>query len=126
YEGALQGIPSIASSREYSDDIDFREPAEFTAIVAAKVLEEGLPPGLILNLNFPAAWNGEVWLTRQADWAASGLLVENPDSKGELDRWLRPGQPSVKADSELPTDWEAMRAGYASLTPLQVDRTAYR
>ena len=65
FEGALQGIPGIAVSLEYREPMDFKPAAEFTAVLAHRVLEEGLPPGVVLNVNFPTVWNGRILLTRQ-------------------------------------------------------------
>ena len=48
FEGALQGIPSIAVSLEYSDEIDYAATADYTAVLAHKVLDEGLPRPLTL------------------------------------------------------------------------------
>ena len=50
FEGPLQGIPAIAESVDYSERIDYAATADFTAVLAHKVLSEGLPLGGILNL----------------------------------------------------------------------------
>jgi 5'-nucleotidase len=43
FEGALHGVPSIAVSVEYSENIDYAATADLTAVLAHKVLDEGLP-----------------------------------------------------------------------------------
>jgi 5'-nucleotidase len=128
-EGALQGIPSIAVSQEYSDHMDYSLTAELTAIVCHRLIEDGLPPGVVLNLNVPVDWNGGVVLTRQGEKAGKTVLVENLDPRGEEYYWLheeyhRDGGAGARA--EVPTDGEVLADGSASLTPLQLDRTAFR
>lgn len=127
-EGVLQGIPSIAVSLEYSDDMDYEATARLTAVLAHRVLEDGLAPGVLLNLNVPVDWNGKVVLTRQGEKAGKTVLVENMDPRGEEYFWLHEESHEKVAESEaeLATDGEALAAGYASLTPLQLDRTAFR
>ena len=127
FEGALQGIPSIAVSSEYSEKIDYEAAADFTAILAHKILEEGLPPGVVLNLNFPVQWNGDVVLTRQGEKAGKTGLVESLDPRGEEYFWLHEESHghSVTAAEDVPADNDVLKEGYASLTPLQLDRTAF-
>jgi 5'-nucleotidase len=127
-EGVLQGIPSMAVSLEYSDRMDYASAAEITAVMAHRILEDGLPPGVLLNVNVPFDWNGGVVLTRQGEKAGKTVLVENMDPRGEEYFWLHEESheelPETEAD--IPTDAEALADGYASVTPLQLDRTAFR
>lgn len=54
-EGTMLGIPSIAVSLDtFSADADFDASAEVAIAMAQKVLEHGLPPGVLLNVNVPA------------------------------------------------------------------------
>ncbi len=128
FEGALQGIPSIAVSTEYSENMDFAATADLTAILAYKVLDEGLPPGVVLNLNVPTLWNGGVVLTRQGEKAGKTVLIENMDPRGEEYFWVHEESHdhSVNPGQDFPSDSDVMAEGYASLTPLQLDRTAFR
>src|SRR6187401_2169652 len=57
-EGALLGIPSIAvSAPRVKDECEFGPSAEAAAIVAATVLERGLPKFTLLNINVPMGRN---------------------------------------------------------------------
>jgi 5'-nucleotidase len=94
FEAALQGIPAIAVSAQLR--ADFMAAAQVAARIATHVLENGLPPDVILNVNYPLEWNGEFRLVRQG-------------------RTL--GEPL--------TDYEALAAGYVSISPLQINRTAH-
>jgi 5'-nucleotidase len=89
-EAVLHGIPAIA----ISTNSDFKAAAEVACQLACRVLKEGLPPDVLLNVNHPRKWNGECRLTRQG---------------------RRSPEPS--------TDHEALAAGYVSICPLQINRT---
>jgi len=127
-EGVLQGVPSIAVSVEYSDRIDYESAAEFTAQLGRKVLDEGLAPDIILNLNFPKEWNGSVVLTRQGPREGKSVLVEDLDAHADEYTWLKrelhPG--TGIGSAALPVDADVLHQGFASLTPLHLDRTSYR
>ena len=94
FEATLQGIPSIAVSAH--SQADFGSAAEIATRIAGHVLEFGLPPDVILNVNYPLVWNGEFRLTRQGRNALEPL-----------------------------TDYEALALGYVSISPLQINRTAH-
>src|ERR1700735_3851756 len=66
-EGAINRVPSIAVSVSYkSKDIDFTPAGNFMRHLAPLILKEGLPPGILLNVNVPQPWTGEVRFTRQS------------------------------------------------------------
>jgi 5'-nucleotidase len=126
-EAALQGIPAIAVSTWARGEVDFASAASVAARIAAKALKDGLPRDVILNVNFPEHWNGEMRVTRQGRRAGKTVLVENLDPRGQEYFWLheelhRPNEP---AGAKLLTDYAAIKAGYVSVTPLQLDRTAH-
>src|SRR5262249_60471203 len=54
-EAAFDGIPSIAASLVISPEMDYAPGAALLARVVAETLKRGLPPGIFLSLNFPAA-----------------------------------------------------------------------
>jgi 5'-nucleotidase len=126
-EGALQGIPGIAVSTFARENPDYQPAAQVAGRITAKVLQDGLPPDVILNVNFPAVWNGEIRLTRQGRRAGKTVLVENLDPRGREYFWLheelhdqREAQPN-----DILTDYAALNAGFVSVSPLQIDRTAH-
>lgn len=127
-EGVLQGTPAIAVSVEYGEDIDYASAAAFTAELGRKVLDQGLPPDIVLNVNFPTEWNGRVVLTRQGPREGKAVLVENLDADADeytwLQRELHPG--TGIGEGLLPIDADVLHQGFASLTPLHLDRTSYR
>jgi 5'-nucleotidase len=126
-EAALQGIPAIAVSTYSMDEPDFTAAAAVASRLAERVLEFGLPPDVLLNVNFPEIWNGEVRWTRQGRRAGKTVLVENLDPRGRQYFWLHE---ELHHDQDKPaedpmTDFSAVAAGYVSVTPLHLDRTAH-
>lgn len=134
-EAVINGIPGIAVSLDSPENPvgrivnptypDYSAAAWAARRVAEKVIAEGLPPGVLLNVNVPYLKEAELkgfMVTRQ------GLRVY----RDELDRRLDPrGRPYYWIGGESPTgvdepgtDFGALRAGYVSITPLQLDLTA--
>lgn len=128
-EGALEGVPAIAVSTYIRDNPDYMPAAQITARIAAKVLEDGLPPDIILNINYPERWNGILKVTRQGRISRRNVLVENLDPRGRQYFWLHEELHETgdrPVESGPMTDSEAVAAGFCSISPLQIDRTAYR
>lgn len=128
FEAVLQGIPGIAVSTYARTNPEFMPAAVVAARLAARVLEDGLPPDVILNVNYPQSWNGEFKVTRQGRRASKPVLVENMDPRGREYFWLHE-ELHKETDHPVPgepiTDYEAVAAGYVSICPLQLDRTAH-
>ena len=127
-EAALQGIPGIAVSTYAGAEIDFDSVASVATILAERVLEYGLPPDVILNVNFPENWNGEVRWTCQGRRAGKTVLVENLDPRGREYFWLHEELHSQSKEQPVEdplTDFAAIAAGFVSVTPLRLDRTAH-
>jgi 5'-nucleotidase len=128
FEAALQGIPAIAVSTYGRSNPDYAPAARIAARLAAKVLEDGLPPDVILNVNYPGEWNGGFKITRQGRRSGKTVLVENLDPRGREYFWLHEelhkNQEGFTAP-ESASDYEAISAGFVSICPLQLDRTAH-
>ena len=85
------------------------------------VLKEGLPPGVLLNVNVPQPWNGEVRFTRQSKKITRTLLKPGTDPRGRNYYWLHEQQ--LVEGIEPDTDMAAVRDGAISITPLELDHT---
>jgi 5'-nucleotidase len=128
-EAAIQGLPGIAVSLDtpegHSGARDYAPAAEVAASVARKVMEEGLPRGLVLNVNVPygprQGMRG-VAVTRQGLRVYRDELVRRQDPRGRPYYWI--GGESPSGLSEPDTDFWALRENYVSITPLQLDLTA--
>ena len=126
-EAALQGFHAIAISTYAKTEPEFAQAAEVTARFVKKILKDGLPADVIMNVNYPESWNGELRLTRQGRRATKTVLVEKLDPRGREYFWMHEEvhQPHVSTHVENPlTDYSAIKSGYVSVTPLQLDRTA--
>jgi 5'/3'-nucleotidase len=131
FEAALQGFPAIAVSTFASPKPDFVSAAQMTARLAQRVIEQGLPPDVVLNVNFPQKWNRSVRLTRQGRQATQGTLKQSRDPRGREYFWLDEKITRTKGGAAnspahtLMTDFVAVGAGYVSVSPLHLDRTAH-
>lgn len=121
-EGAINRVPSVAISVSHrGKDIDYEPAAEFARRLAPLVLKEGLPPGVLLNINVPQPWNGSVRFTRQSAKITRNLLQPGTDPRGRVYYWLHEQQLTEGIDPE--TDYAAIYAGAISVTPLVLDHT---
>lgn len=120
-EGALRGIHALAVSAHTK--ADWTQAAELAARVAAALLATPVTkPALLLNLNVPAAWNGQVRVARLGARMYEERLDFRNDPRGREYFWL--GGPGVHHEPDPGTDTDAHDAGAASLTPLVLDLTA--
>ena len=122
-EGVVHGVPSFAISLASRKDLDFSCAAAFAAQLAAKILEEGLEPGVCLNVNVPRGEVRGVRITRQSQKISQNLVLEQKDPRGRPHYWL--DETIELTDVEPDSDYGAILAREISITPLQVDRTHY-
>jgi len=125
-EGTLKAIPSVAfSSMKTAADADFTPLEPFVDRLIGIALEKGLPQGVFLNVNFPDSdsFKGiRVCRMGQGEWVNE--ISKQIDPRGRMCYWVV-GQ-FVDKDADQPeTDLSALRDGYVTITPLQLDMTAY-
>ena len=122
-EATLHGVPAIAVSLATRKILDYSVAAAFAAELAAKVLREGLPPGVMLNVNVPRGEVRGVRFTRQSKKITQNIIHEKRDPRGRPYYWQ---DESVAFENVEPdSDYSAILAREISITPLQVDRTDY-
>jgi 5'-nucleotidase len=121
-EGTLVGVPSVAVSLCRQREPDFRQAASAAADVATAVLEQGLPPRTFLNVNVPARRAHGFRTTVQARRRQSTTVRQGEDPRGRKYYWIEEVQSDWDPDPR--SDYEAIRAGWISVTPLQLDLTA--
>ncbi|MBL8163826.1 MAG: 5'/3'-nucleotidase SurE [Anaerolineae bacterium] len=122
-EATIQGVPAVAislDSRNANAVEDYAAAARVALAVAKRVLEKGLPPFTILNVNVPAGEVKGLRLTRQG----LRIYTDELERQGDICRIVGP-EPGGVTDEEG-TDLWAVHNGYASLTPLHLDLTAHR
>jgi 5'-nucleotidase len=121
-EGALLGIPSIAVSLERSlDTYDFGPSASAAAQVAESVLRRGLPSRTFININVPPGHPKGFRVTVQARRNHITVVDERVDPRGGAYYWIEEGQNDWEPHDR--SDYQAVKDGYVSVTPLQPDMT---
>jgi 5'-nucleotidase len=124
FEAALLGPPGIAVSLQRTHDpFDFTEAARGAQIVAQSVLEKGLPARTFLNINVPRGRTKGFKVTVQARRNHITKVDERIDPRGQRYFWIEEGQNEWEPHDR--SDFQAVRDGYISVTPLQPDLTAY-
>jgi 5'-nucleotidase len=122
-EGAKYGIPAIAMSVDQRVDIDYGPAADFAQQLAQQTLDNGLAPGIALNVNVPHPSYDGVRITHQSSKISRNLMVETQDPHGRVYHWMHEEIPLH--DAEEGSDYAAVRDGKVSITPLRFDHTAY-
>jgi 5'-nucleotidase len=122
-EGSLLGIPSIAVSLERSAEYDFTVAAEAAATVAEAVLERGLPARTFININVPKGTPRGMWATVQSKRNHITVVAEREDPRGRPYYWIEEGENDWEPHDR--SDFQAVKDGYISVTPLQPDLTAH-
>jgi 5'-nucleotidase len=126
-ESAIGGIPSIGFSlMDYSQHADFSACKKYIRVIAEKVLENGLPDGVCLNVNIPKANSHEIKGMKVCRQARSRWLEEFDTRRDPHNReyyWLT-GIFEKLEDSEDTDQW-ALENNYVSVVPVHYDFTAH-
>jgi 5'-nucleotidase len=129
-EAVIAGVPGIAVSLDvpygHIEAIDYRPAARAARQIVQRVLENGLPPEILLNVNVPFLKEDEIRgfrLTRQGLRVYHSRLDERTDPRGRPYYWI--GGDAPTGVPERGTDVGALVEGFISVTPLQLDMTAY-
>jgi 5'-nucleotidase len=130
-EGAINHIPSIGFSLlDYDPDADFFASAQVAGEVIGKVLEDGLPDGICLNVNIPALSHKKlkgIRMCKQANGYWKEEFEKRTDPMGRVYYWLTGFFHMREPDNggEGSDEW-ALKNGYASVVPVNSDLTAYK
>ena len=125
-EGVILGIPSIAVSLGTFVNPDYSFAAEFAGKVALKVIKQGLPKGILLNINVPAVPKKKikgVCITRQSKKAFVEKFDKRIDPRKQVYYWLM-GE-VIDLAGEQDSDIDAINKNFVSITPLHCDMTEY-
>ncbi|MGB7022460.1 MAG: 5'/3'-nucleotidase SurE [Candidatus Acidiferrales bacterium] len=121
-EAAINHVPAIAVSIVYrGKTFDYQPAVRFLARLAPLILKEGLPPGVLLNVNIPHPWKGGVRFTRQSSKITRNVLERREDPRGRTYYWLHEQKLLEGIDPD--TDYAAIMDGAISITPLVLDHT---
>ena len=121
-EACMKQVPAIAFSlKTKSQQCDFRPYEEVIVRTARHVLRHGLPQDVLLNVNFPeveALKGTRVCRLSRGAWRKE--MKETGPNTYQLTGYFENLEPDA-AD----TDYWALEHGYASVTPIRLDTTAY-
>jgi 5'/3'-nucleotidase len=126
-EAGIEGIPAIGFSLlDYDWEANFEPTEDFIKTITQNVLKNGLPKGIVLNVNFPKLEKQDIKgikICRQAkaNWVEEFDKRKNPHGKDYY--WLT-GK-FVNLDKGEDTDEWALHHGYVSVVPIQFDLTAH-
>ena len=128
-EAVIWGLPGLAVSLDSPDNhlgvLDYGPAAEYARRVAEMVIQKKLPTEVVLNLNVPYLQLEEIkgiQVTRQGHRIYNDALLKRIDPRGVPYYWMG-GEPPTGIPDEG-TDYGAIKTGFASLTPLNLDLTA--
>jgi 5'-nucleotidase len=124
YEGMLLGIRSIAVSDVSYVPQHMDTAGRVARLIAERVLENGLPPDTMLNVNVPDLPYEDLEgaaVTRMGRRHYEDEIVRREDPRGRLYFWIGGSEPRHVIESG--TDFEAIEQRKVSITPLHRDLT---
>jgi len=132
-EGVIEGIPSIAFSLATHTSQEFQAAATFAKHLIDQLSKQPLPEVMLLNVNVPPVKLEEivgVTITRQGIRRYFDTFEKRVDPRGKTYYWLAGEvledveQPAhFHLPPEVPTDVQAIRDKYITVTPLQFNLT---
>jgi 5'-nucleotidase len=127
-EGSLEGVPAIGFSlSDYSIDADFGATTEYIKKLISSVLNNDMPKGVCLNVNFPKLKAEELAglkICRQAkaNWVED--FEERQDPYGRSYYWLTGKFVNFEPEATDTDEW-ALQNGFVSVVPIMHDLTAH-
>ena len=132
-EGVIEGIPGVAFSLASYTSKHFDVAADFARILLDYIKERPFGEGILLNVNIPAVAREDVagvTLATQGVRRYKDLFEERVDPRGNTYYWLAgeaieegADRNAVHLPTDLPSDLQAVRENYITLTPLQCNLT---
>ena len=129
-EGTLLGIPSIALSQGYTSPhpVKWGTAEHHGPKLLRRLLKEGWPEGVFININFPDVVSGgvrELAVTQQGQRDAANIFIdERVDARNVPYYWI--GFRRQKGEAHPKSDLAVLSRGGISVTPLQIDLTHRR
>jgi len=125
-EGRFLGLPAVAISLASNDPKHFETAGLVAATLFKMIIETPLPKDTLLNVNVPDVPYDEIkgyQATRLGQRHKAEPVIKSSDPRGRDIYWV--GPPGKEQDAGEGTDFYAIKMGYVSITPLQLDLTRY-
>ncbi|AEG02381.1 5'/3'-nucleotidase SurE [Methylomonas methanica] len=125
-EGRFLGLPAVAISLAGSDPKHFDTAAQVAVVLLKKIQAHPLPDDTLLNVNVPDLPYDQLkgfQSTRLGQRHKAESVIRSSDPRGAIIYWV--GPPGSEQDAGPGTDFDAVRNGYVSVTPLQLDLTRF-
>ncbi|MEW6356213.1 MAG: 5'/3'-nucleotidase SurE [Planctomycetota bacterium] len=125
-EGAMVGIPSLAASIEIGDRPQFDAAARIVGDLIRRLPLAELDQHVILNVNVPAVLPSEIKgirVTRQSTRPPEEAFDRRTDPRGGGYYWITADFDGLAEEDG--TDFNALRDGYVSITPMHFDMTCH-
>lgn len=123
-EGVINGIPSIAVSLATHDEPDYSYAVRFVQDLVKEVGNHTLPPGTLLNVNVPPGKPKGIKVAKLGDIRYVNVIDRRTDPRGRVYFWMA-GEPLDLNGNDPDTDVWAVKQGYISISPVQIDLTNY-
>lgn len=128
-EAAIEGIPAIGFSLcDFGPNADFSHTKPYILQLAKAVLENGLPKGVALNVNFPKKTQESIKglrICRQTNGKWQEEFEKRKDPYGRNYFWMSGNFVNFDEGREDTCEW-ALGNNYVSVVPCQYDMTAYQ
>jgi 5'-nucleotidase len=126
-EGRFLGLPAIAVSMASHDPRYFKTAARVVMRMINQLQVNPLPQDTILNINVPDLAYEDLSglrVTRLGHRHKAEPVIKTHDPRGRDIYWV--GPPGGEQDAGEGTDFHAVRNGYVSITPIQIDLTRHQ
>ena len=123
-EGSILNVPSIAISLDSHNVKDWRGAKVTAKDISKYVLTNGLPKGVILNVNVPYCEPKEIRgikITSQGNQYFEDQFEKRVDTSGREYFWIK-GK-IIDLDTSIKYDGKAVGMNYISITPIQFNFT---
>ena len=125
-EGRFLGLPAVAISLASTAPQHFDTAGKVAVALLEKIRRHPLPPDTVLNVNVPdVPWDELKGFKscRLGQRHRAEPVIRAFDPRGREIYWV--GAAGPEQDAGPGTDFHAIREGYVSVTPLQIDLTRY-
>jgi len=125
-EACIDGVPAIGFSLDnFSESADLEPARHFIKKIIKGIIENGMPKDICLNINIPDVKKIQgIKVCRQAKASWKEGFDSRINPRGDHYHWLT-GSFVIEELGE-DSDLKALKDGFISLVPIQVDFTAYK